>query len=72
MKQLLESLLALLALYCSGCGPNPQYCSRCETVVSQSEKDERVRLIRGRCTVGGKEIDCTHEHARCPECKHAK
>ncbi len=53
MKHLLESLAALLALYCLGCGPNPQYCSRCETVVAQSERDERVRLIRGRCTVGG-------------------
>ena len=73
MKSFLESLGALLILISvAGCGPNARYCSNCETAVTQTGSDGRARLIRGRCRVNGMDIDCTHEHSLCPECRQQK
>jgi hypothetical protein len=73
MKYLLRTLATLLAFVAiAGCGPNARYCANCETAASQKAGDERPQLIRGRCTVNGVEIDCTYEHASCPECRDKK
>lgn len=70
MKRTLMIMIPMIALLLgSGCGPNARYCSNCETAVSQSDTDDHARLIRGRCNVGGREIDCTRQHKACPECR---
>ncbi len=70
MKHALMTLAATLGLFlASGCGPDARYCSNCETGVAQTDADGRARLVRGRCNVNGRVIDCTREHAFCPDCR---
>lgn len=70
MRRYLTVLVVTTALLAAwGCGPEGRYCSNCEAGVAQTEHDGRARFVRGRCKVGGREIDCAREHAFCPECR---
>lgn len=71
MRKLLLALLAAFSGFAvTGCGPDAQYCDSCEAAVTPSGPDGRARLVRGRCVVGGQEIDCgTAEHVKCPSCR---
>jgi hypothetical protein len=70
MRRIIQSLVVTIALVAApGCGPEGRYCSNCESGVAQTDADGRARLIRGRCKVSGREIDCAREHAFCPECR---
>lgn len=62
-------IVTATVLAAAGCGPEVRYCSNCEASVVQADADGRARLVRGRCRVGGRDIDCAREHALCPECR---
>lgn len=64
--------LALLGLliFLPGCWPNGQHCERCEAAVVQDSPDRPTRLIKGRCVINGREIDCATASRACPDCNH--
>jgi hypothetical protein len=53
-----------------GCWSESGHRERCELAVVQDSPDRPTRLIRGRCVINGREIDCATASRACPECRH--
>jgi len=74
MRRLLRTAAALammgLVLLPAGCWPKGRHCERCESAVVQDGPDQPTRLIKGRCVIKGREIDCATASRDCPECSH--
>ncbi len=70
MKRFLEILAAMMVIIpVTGCGPGEKTCDWCESAVVQQDSDERPRLVRGRCIVDGRPIDCRRHSNECPKCE---
>lgn len=65
----MKALLLAIALgVLVGCGPSARYCDQCGAGVTEDESGH-TKFVRGKCTVEGKEVDCSKEHILCPQCR---
>lgn len=74
MRTLLRSAAVLgvsaFLLLPQGCWSESGHCEKCELAVVQDNPDRPTRLVRGRCVINGREIDCATASRACPECRH--